>query len=227
MRITFIRHGASELTGKPVLVGHTDSPLSELGRQQAGRLGERLRGRPFDALWASPLSRARDTAAAIGQAIGHAAVLDKRLMEVHLGELEGAHFGQLNQAPGGWRDRWQRNPGRVRFPKGENLQEVAKRSWQVLEHLYDRHPHGHVIVVSHMFTISTMLCRVLRLKVGQFRTFAVDPASVSTVQLDASGLRLMLLNDTSHLDGLDGDKLRSGALPARGGPKLTDTDPAS
>ena len=81
--------------------------------------------------------------------------------------------------------------------------------------MYERHPDGHVIVVSHMFTISTMLCRVLKLKVGQFRTFAVDPASVSMVQLDSAGLRLMLLNDTSHLDGLDGDKLRTGALPAR------------
>ncbi len=215
MRITFIRHGVSELTGKPVLVGHTDSPLSDLGRLQAARLGERFAGRQFDALWASPLLRTRDTAAAIGEAIGHAAVLDKRLMEVNLGQLEGAHFAQLQTGPGSWRDRWQKNPGRVRFPHGENLQEVAARSWQVLEHLYERHPAGHVIIVSHMFTISTMLCRVLKLKVGQFRTFAVDPASVTTVQLDAGGLRLMLLNDTSHLEGLDGEKMRTGALPAR------------
>ena len=39
--------------------------------------------------------------------------------------------------------------------------------------------------------------------------------SVTTVQLDAGGLRLMLLNDTSHLEGLDGEKMRTGALPAR------------
>lgn len=215
MRITFIRHGMSEMTGKPVLVGQTDTPLSDLGRLEAARLAERFAGRQFDALWASPLQRTRDTASAIGEAIGHMAVLDKRLMEIDLGQLEGAHFQQLHNGPGSWRDKWQKNPGRVRFPGGENLQEVAARSWKLLEELYDRHPQGHVIVVSHMFTISVMLCRVLKLKVGQFRTFAVDPASVTTVSLDQSGLRLMLLNDTSHLEGLEGHKLRTGALPQK------------
>lgn len=215
MRITFIRHGMSELTGKPVLVGHTDSPLSDMGRMQAAALAERFAGRKFDALWASPLLRTRDTAAAVGEAIGHAVVTDPRLMEVDLGQLEGVHFQQLQTGPGSWRDKWQKNPGRVRFPGGENLNEVGKRAWPVLEELYDRHPNGHVVIVSHMFTISVLLCRVLKLKPAQFRTFAVDPASVSTVSLDQTGLRLMLLNDTSHLDSLTGDQFRTGTLPAK------------
>lgn len=215
MRITFIRHGMSELTGKPVLVGHTDTPLSEMGRLQAALLADRFAGRKFDALWASPLSRTRDTASAVGEAIGHAVVLDPRLKEVDLGQLEGVHFQQLQTGPDSWRDKWQKHPGRVRFPGGENLNEVGKRAWPVLEELYDRHPKGHVIIVSHMFTISVLLCRVLKLKPSQFRTFAVDPASVTTVSLDAGGLRLMLLNDTSHLDDLPGDQFRTGALPSR------------
>lgn len=215
MRVTFIRHGATEWTGKPVLCGRTDVPLSDLGREQARAVADHLRGRPFDALWASPLRRARDTASTIGDAIGHAVVTDPRLQEIDLGTLEGESFATLPKGPGTFRDRWQKNPGTVRFPKGENMREVAARGWQVLEELYHRHPQGHVVVVSHMFAISTVLCRVLQIRVGRFRTFAIDVASITTVQMDAhGGFRVLLLNDTAHLAHIpEAAHLRAVALP--------------
>lgn len=214
MRVTFIRHGATEWTGKPVLCGHTDVPLSDLGRSQAQAIAQHLAGRPFDALWSSPLGRARSTAAAIGAEIGHAVITDARLQEINLGALEGESFAALPKGPGTFRDRWQKNPGTVRFPKGENLREVAARGWLVLEELYHQHPQGHVVVVSHMFAISAMLCRVLSIRVGKFRTFAIDVASLTTVQMDANGFRLLLLNDTGHLEGIEGAAaLRATSLP--------------
>lgn len=214
MRVTFIRHGATEWTGKPVLCGHTDVPLSDLGHAQARALAAHLGGRSFDALWASPLGRARTTAAYIGDAIGHAVVTDPRLQELDLGTLEGESFATLPKGPGTFRDRWQKNPGTVRFPKGENLREVAARGWQVMNELYHQHPQGHVIVVSHMFAISAMLCRVLSVRVGKFRTFAIDVASLTTVQMDEQGFRLLLLNDTAHLAGIEGaERLRALSLP--------------
>jgi broad specificity phosphatase PhoE len=214
MRVTFVRHGATEWTGRSVLCGQTDVPLSDLGRSQAAALASLMRGRRFDALWSSPLRRARDTAAAMGDAIGHAVVTDTRLQEMNLGQLEGASFGELPRGPGSFRDRWQRQPGTVRFPRGESVADVGKRTWQVLEELYHRHPSGHVLVVSHMFAISAMLCRVFSIRVGKFRTFAVDVASLTTVQMDAQGFRLLTLNDTGHLASLAGaDELRAPVLP--------------
>lgn len=214
MRVTFVRHGATEWTGRSVLCGQTDVPLSELGQAQAKALGELMRGRRFDALWSSPLRRARDTASAMGTAIGHAVVTDSRLQEMNLGQLEGATFGDLPRGPGTFRDRWQRQPGSVRFPRGESVADVGKRTWQVLEELYDRHPSGHVLVVSHMFAISAMLCKVFSIRVGKFRTFAVDVASVTTVQVDPQGFRLLTLNDTGHLASLPGAaELRAPILP--------------
>ncbi len=129
-------------------------------------------------------------------------VLDDRLMELDIGQLEGLSFAELPKGPGTFRDRWQKRPGTTRFPGGETIAEVVARTWTVLEDLYDVHPHGHVLVVAHMFAISAALTRVFKLKPGQFRTFAVDPASLTTVQIDRGGFRLLQLNDTSHLGEL-------------------------
>ncbi|MSP91529.1 MAG: histidine phosphatase family protein [Myxococcales bacterium] len=214
MRVTFIRHGASEWTGGSRLCGVTDVPLSALGTEQAVRLAHRLAGRTFAALWSSPLVRARATAAAIGIAIGQTPVTDARLEEMDLGRLEGASFADLPRGPGTFRDRWQKNPGRVRFPGGESVDDVVRRTWPLLNELYGVHPDGHVVVVSHMFAISAMLCRIFQIRVARFRTFQVDVASLTTVQLERGGFRLLGLNDTAHLEGLAGaDSLRAAILP--------------
>jgi broad specificity phosphatase PhoE len=200
LKVTFIRHGATEWAGTPRLLGRTDLALSTIGQAQAAAVAARLAGRPFAALWSSPLRRARDTASAIGQHIGHLPVLDERLMELDLGIHEGKTFAELPSGPRTFRDKWQKRPGTTRFPGGESIAEVAARTWQVLEQLYDQHPDGHVIVVAHMFAISAALTRVFRLKPDQFRTFSVDVASLTTVQMDRGGFRLLLLNDTAHLE---------------------------
>ncbi len=216
MRVTFIRHGASEWTGQPILCGHADIPLSSVGVAQANALAAHLRGRQFAALWSSPLQRAQQTAACVAHAIGHVVVTDPRLMEMDLGTLDGQRFDQLPRGPKTFRDRWQRDPVRVRFPRGENLSDVSKRTWQVLGELYDRHPQDHVVVVSHLFAIQTLLCRALSIPLKQFRTFNIDTAAITTVQMDKSGFRLLLLNDGRHLDEISAaHSLRAPSLPPR------------
>jgi broad specificity phosphatase PhoE len=202
LKVTFVRHAASEWAGTSRLLGRTDIGLSDLGREQVPLVAERLQSRAFSALWSSPLQRCQATATGIGARLGLMPVLDDRLMELDIGQLEGLSFAELPKGPGTFRDRWQKRPGTTRFPGGETIAEVVARTWTVLEDLYDVHPHGHVLVVAHMFAISAALTRVFKLKPGQFRTFAVDPASLTTVQIDRGGFRLLQLNDTSHLGEL-------------------------
>lgn len=217
MKVTFVRHGATSAAGTPRLIGRTDLPLSDLGLRQAAALGQRLADRPFTALWSSPLQRCRSTSSAIGERIGHLPVLEPRLAELDLGELEGLSLSELPKGPGTFRDRWQKRPGSTRFPQGENLNEVAARMWAVLNELYAQHPHGHVLVVSHMFAISAALTKVFQWKPAHFRTFAIDVASLTTVSFQHGGFRLLQLNDCAHLDDLGpSPTLTPPALPPRG-----------
>jgi probable phosphoglycerate mutase len=64
------------------LAGVADSPLTERGRSQAVALAERLRGERIERLYASPLPRARDTAAAVGAALGLTPVTVPALREM-------------------------------------------------------------------------------------------------------------------------------------------------
>ncbi|MSQ81903.1 MAG: histidine phosphatase family protein [Myxococcales bacterium] len=216
LRVTFVRHGANLWTGTPRLLARTDVPLSELGHQQAKAVAERLADRPFDAIWTSPLQRCSATAQAIADRIGRQPLADARLMECNLGKLEGLSFADLPSGPGTFRDRWQKRPGTTRFAGGETIAECAARGWKVLEELYDRHPDGHVIVVCHMFAIGGMLTRVFGLKPHHFRTFAIDVASLTTVNMAKGGFRLLQLNDVSHLESLPpSPTMTPWALPAK------------
>ena len=216
MKVTFIRHGANTFTGTPRLIARTDAPLSELGKRQAQAVAERLADRHFDALWTSPLQRCFDTAAAIGARTGMQPRNDARLMECNLGQLEGLTFAELPKGPGTFRDRWQKRPGTTRFPGGESIKLCGDRGWQVLNELFDRHPHGHAIVVAHMFIIQGMLTRIFQLKPAAFRTFGIDVASLTTVQMADGGFRLLQCNDVSHLESLGASPTMTPlALPPR------------
>jgi probable phosphoglycerate mutase len=90
--VLLVRHGQSEWNAIHRWQGTADSPLTALGRQQAAQTAQVLAGlgTSFGALWSSDLSRASETAAIIGGALGlDAPLIDARLREAHAGEWEG------------------------------------------------------------------------------------------------------------------------------------------
>jgi len=84
-----VRHGESTWNQARRFQGARDAELSPQGREQAARLAAALAGEAFDALYTSPLSRARDTAAACAAALGLSATAVADLGEVGLGDWEG------------------------------------------------------------------------------------------------------------------------------------------
>ncbi|HSF22344.1 MAG TPA: histidine phosphatase family protein, partial [Burkholderiales bacterium] len=84
-----IRHGETAWNREKRMQGTTDTPLSEVGREQARALGRRLAAHAFAALYTSDLARAWDTARAIAEFTGREAVTDPRLQERRFGIFEG------------------------------------------------------------------------------------------------------------------------------------------
>ncbi|MDE3090678.1 MAG: histidine phosphatase family protein, partial [Chloroflexota bacterium] len=95
MRLLLIRHGETDWNNEGRIQGHTDTPLNARGFEQAKRLAARLACEKLDAIYTSPLARARATADLIAQEHGVAAMLDDRLKEKYLGELEGLTSGEF------------------------------------------------------------------------------------------------------------------------------------
>jgi broad specificity phosphatase PhoE len=131
--LLLVRHGETDWNAAGRLQGHTDRPLSDFGRRQARELAAELANEPPDAIYASDLARARETAEIAGERLGLPVVLDPDLREKDWGTWEGLTSIE--------RDR-------VEFV-GESTEAHQKRILRALEWIAERHPGGRVLVVTH------------------------------------------------------------------------------
>ena len=131
--LLLVRHGETDWNADGRLQGHTDRPLSDFGRRQARQLAEELAEEKLDAIYASDLSRARETAEIVGVRLGLGVVIDPGLREKDWGTWEGL--------TGVERDR-------VEFV-GESTGAHQERMLGALRRIAERHSGGRVLVVTH------------------------------------------------------------------------------
>jgi 2,3-bisphosphoglycerate-dependent phosphoglycerate mutase len=131
--LLLVRHGETDWNAEGRLQGHTDRPLSDYGRRQARQLAEELADEPLDAVYASDLARARETAEIVGERLGLPVTLDPELREKDWGTWEGLTPTERE---------------RVELV-GESTEAHQKRILRALEQIAMRHPDGRVLVVTH------------------------------------------------------------------------------
>ncbi|MCB0025662.1 MAG: histidine phosphatase family protein, partial [Caldilinea sp.] len=97
--VILVRHGETTANHEQRWYGALDAPLTERGQHQVQATGERFAqrraGAPVDALYVSPLPRARSTAAAISAALDMEAIVDEGLREFSIGDWEGRTYQDL------------------------------------------------------------------------------------------------------------------------------------
>jgi 2,3-bisphosphoglycerate-dependent phosphoglycerate mutase len=145
--LLLVRHGETDWNAEGRLQGHTDRPLSDYGREQARRLADELEGEELDAIYASDLLRARETAEIVGGRLGLPVELDADLREKDWGNWEGLSALE--------RDR-------VEFV-GESTEAHQERMLQALRRIAERHPAGRVLVVTHGGSMRRVQTKVLGL----------------------------------------------------------------
>jgi broad specificity phosphatase PhoE len=131
--ILLARHGQTDYNVPPGRVmGRVDIPLNERGREQARELAAAVAGEGLAAIWASTLSRARETAEIVGEPLGLEPRPDERLRESHRGAWEGRLLHDIRrEEPDAWA-AWRRAGADFRFPGGESLGEHLERVQAVL-----------------------------------------------------------------------------------------------
>lgn len=195
--VLLVRHGKTPTTGIVVPGRSPGLALDAEGRRQAEHAARRI-GRlgRVAAVYASPLLRARQTAAPIARACGRPVVTERRLLEIDVGDWTGLRLARLRR-----RREWaqvQHRPGGFRFPGGESFAEAQVRMVNAFEDFVARHRGGLVVAVSHADPIKALLAHVLGLPLDLFQRLTVAPGSVSVVAY-ASAPRLLTVNS------LDGD----------------------
>ena len=94
LHLMLVRHGETEWNAQRRYQGQSDVLLSDLGMRQAELIAERLAGQKIDAVYASDLKRALETARVIAGKSGLALLTDPRLRELKFGILEGLTFDE-------------------------------------------------------------------------------------------------------------------------------------
>lgn len=200
MRLLLVRHAVTAHTG-PILSGRMPGiNLSDQGREQADATAARLAKLPIAAIYASPITRTQQTAAAIAAHHSLPVQTIDGVVEAEYGDWTGGEIKELAKTP-----QWkvvQAAPSRARFPGGESIQEMQARTVGALDALVAAHPHEMVLVVSHADPIKSAIAHYTGVHLDLFQRIHVSPASVTVLEFHAFGVMLVKSNDTGSLDEL-------------------------
>ncbi len=201
-----IRHGETVLNVAKRYQGHSDSPLTETGRNQVSALGRRLAKIKIDTLVSSDLGRTQETASIIAGYTGHSVELDSRLRERNYGVLEGLTAPEINARHLEVQQRLDANDPDYIIPDGESHRQHYKRNVAAIEELESGRSGATVAMVVHGGVLDSLFRYVARLPLDQPRCFIATNASLTIIRYGiyyGTDRRVIeTWGDTAHLDGI-------------------------
>ena len=206
--ILLVRHGETEWNRREVFRGRADVPLSARGREQARLLAEALKGSGVQAVYSSPLSRARQTAEPLAEALGIEVRTDERLTDMSFGQWESRPRADVEKEDPALYSAWLIQPQEFRAPDGESLANVIARAWPAMGEITARHKGGRAAIVTHRVVCKVLLCSALGAGEAAFWRVRVDTASISILDASDDLWVVTRLNDTHHLEAI-GEEDRS------------------
>ena len=213
-RIILLRHAHSIANESGILAGQLPGiSLSKKGSQQAIALVNRIGKVSFDSIRMSPMQRCQETLAPwLESAHSNGLkkfILDEKLIEMNYGSWSGKKLNSLAKQP-----LWkiiQKTPSKVEFPQGERMTAMQKRAVASIEEALLEKSKGTHLFVSHGDVIKAMVASLLKMKLDNFQSLVIDPASITMLEYDGDSARLILFNDNlTHLEGS-----LSGARPKK------------
>ena len=190
-----VRHGKTPSTGK-LLPGRAKGlHLSDIGKQEALDVAQRLSNlKNVSAIYASPLERARETAAPTAKLLNQKVIINKGLFECDFGDWTGKELSKLMRLP-----EWstvQRAPSTFRFPNGESFTQMQTRMTSTLDALRVKHSGGTVICFSHADPIKAAVAHAMGTHLDLFQRIVISTCSVSAVSYSGFGPVVLTVNST-------------------------------
>jgi len=188
-----VRHGESESN----VSGHFpdddgSSPmLTERGRRQAAQAGEHLQGLGIEAVFASPMPRAKQTAEYIARELGLEAMVDRRLREVDLGKLSGRSYSETVREDPRWFEEYFNDGNRYGL---EKFSAITARMLSLVRHIRDQ-GIGSAVLVSHLDPIRALVIAAMDAQsAGPLRNIEIGNASITILGYDGSNFAVRATN---------------------------------
>ncbi len=198
--LVLVRHGETEWNRDRRIQGHTDIALSAVGHEQARRVSARLAREPIQAIYASDLLRATESAAPLGAALSLPVHTTPLLREVGFGAWEGLTISEVEAR---WPDEyaaWREDSVRHRPPDGELIEELQRRTLAAVAEILTAHPGERVVVFAHGGSVKATVCGLMSFPLSTWRRLRVDNTAITRLLFGLIGPTLLGFNDTGHLE---------------------------
>jgi broad specificity phosphatase PhoE len=201
-QIILVRHGQTPWNKDKIFRGSKDIPLNDTGREEARLAGEWLKDETIQAAYCSPLSRARDTAAAIAHHHKLPVVDLPGLSDLCYGDWEGLPLTEVKEKYAGLYQQWETAPRTVRFPGGETLDEVKARALAAVEQVVAQHPGQVVLLAAHRAVNKVLIAALIGLDNSHFWRIGQDTTAINRFLRVGAIWHINSVNDVCHLRGM-------------------------
>lgn len=190
-RVYFVRHGVHELVDKALAGRMPDVHLSEEGQAQAAKLATHFARLEVARVVSSPMERCRETADPIAARLDLRVETEHALTEIDCGTWTGKPFEELRDDTR-WLE-WNADRETTCIPEGESVPQVRQRVMALLDRL-QAEDRGPTVLASHSDVIKTAVLTLIGAPLDHYYRLAVDPASITTVDLWQGGGKVVRLN---------------------------------
>jgi len=177
-----VRHGQTDWNLATRFQGHSDIPLNETGLEQAAKAARDFNGLAVDAIYASDLARAQQTAKFFAIDSGLPIQSDARLREIYLGAWEGKIINQIREEYPELVSLRRTQPTRYSAPDGETILQVAQRVGSAADEMSAVYPQGKVLVVAHGMSMATLYCLAEEIDLDMAFNYIFDNAEIRPVE---------------------------------------------
>lgn len=199
MRILLLRHAETDWNRERRFQGWRDVPLSATGREQAESAARLLAATRIDAVWSSPLARARDTAAIIAAPHRLAVQESEAFREMGFGDWEGLTRDEVRERYPDAHRAWAETPHEAAWPGAEPLAAVRGRALAGLEALRAAHTGQTICLVSHGITGRLLILEALGLGPDRLWSFQLSSTGISELEFRDDWTTLHRMNSLIHL----------------------------
>lgn len=203
-KLLIIRHGQSQANLDGVFVGHVNSPLSDLGKQQAELTANYIVSNyHVDAVYASDLDRAFYTGKRVADLLGLPITADRQLREIFAGDWEQVKFDDLAEHYGEPYQIWLKDIGRAICPNGESVAQLQERFVSALRRIARKNDGKTVVIGTHATPIRTLMTHCAGCDITQMKDIPwVSNASVTIVEFENDTFRIVTPGYDKHLGEL-------------------------
>jgi broad specificity phosphatase PhoE len=197
-----VRHGATPASAAhPVIMQgrKVDAALSAVGQRQAEETARFLAARQLDAVYASPMVRAQQTATAIGNPHNLKVIPDDAIIEADLGTWEGLSWDDIRQRDLEAYQRFIAQPDVYGYGGGESITDVRDRALPAIESILEQHLGGIVAIVTHRIVIRACIAHLVGMPLAEARRLSPSTCGLSLLRNRREQLEVATFNAAFHL----------------------------